>query len=77
MINYISGLVFVVSTLPYLIFGLVSGALVDHFDRRRTLLPETLFVQTRLQALAATTQRLVDGLRGQASSTLSGRACAP
>jgi MFS family permease len=33
-----AGLVFVVSTLPYLIFGLVSGALVDHFDRRRTLL---------------------------------------
>jgi MFS family permease len=33
-----AGLVFVVSTLPYLLFGLVSGALVDHFDRRRTLL---------------------------------------
>lgn len=33
-----AGLVFVVSTLPYLVFGLVSGALVDHFDRRRTLL---------------------------------------
>jgi MFS family permease len=33
-----AGLVFVVSTLPYLLFGLVSGALVDHFDRKRTLL---------------------------------------
>jgi MFS family permease len=33
-----AGLVFIVSTLPYLLFGLVSGALVDHFDRRRTLL---------------------------------------
>ena len=29
---------FIVSTLPYLLFGLVSGAIVDHFDRRRTLL---------------------------------------
>src|SRR6266567_1919010 len=33
-----AGLVFIVSTLPYLLFGLVSGAIVDHFDRRRTLL---------------------------------------
>ncbi|HLZ27520.1 MAG TPA: MFS transporter [Chloroflexota bacterium] len=33
-----AGLVFVVSTLPYLLFGLVSGALVDHFDRKHTLL---------------------------------------
>ncbi|MDQ6672401.1 MAG: MFS transporter, partial [Chloroflexota bacterium] len=33
-----AGLVFIVSTLPYLLFGLVSGALVDHFDRRRTLI---------------------------------------
>lgn len=32
-----AGLVFVVSTLPYLLFGLVTGALVDHYDRRRIL----------------------------------------
>jgi MFS family permease len=32
-----AGLVFVVSTLPYLLFGVFSGALVDYFDRGRTL----------------------------------------
>ena len=32
-----AGLVFVVSTLPYLLFGLVAGVLVDRLDRRWTL----------------------------------------
>jgi MFS family permease len=32
-----AGLVFVVSTLPYVMFGLLAGALVDRWDRRRTM----------------------------------------
>ena len=32
-----AGLVFVVSMLPYALFGLVAGALVDRWDRRRTM----------------------------------------
>jgi DHA3 family macrolide efflux protein-like MFS transporter len=32
-----AGLVFVVSTLPYALFGLIAGALVDRWDRRRTM----------------------------------------
>jgi MFS family permease len=32
-----AGLVFVVSMLPYVLFGLVTGTLVDRWDRRRTL----------------------------------------